>query len=97
MNGRIVGRLCLLLLLCCGQTTPLGQLSVRQHEVEVAEEIVISVGKLNGKPNLMNMLSKVIEETYKYFSAYIAYQTNSLVVLLSRGKTLMHVNNLIHY
>jgi hypothetical protein len=84
MNGRIVGRLCLLLLLCCGQTTPLVQLSVRQHEVEVAEEIVISMGKLSGK--LMNMLSKVIEETYKYSSAYIVYQTNSLVVLLSRGK-----------
>jgi hypothetical protein len=84
MKGRIIGRLCLLLLLCCGQTTLLGQLSVRQHEVEEAEEIVISMGKLNGK--LMNMLSKVIEEIYKYFSAYIAYQTNSLVVLLSRGK-----------
>jgi hypothetical protein len=60
------------------------QLSLRQHEVEVAEEIVISMGKLSGK--LMNMLSKVIEETYKYSSAYIVYQTNSLVVLLSRGK-----------
>jgi hypothetical protein len=66
MKGRIIGRLCLLLLLCCGQTTLLGQLSVRQHEVEEAEEIVISNG------NLMNTMSKVIEETYNS-SAYIAY------------------------
>jgi hypothetical protein len=59
VKGGIIGRLCLLLLLCCGQTTLLGQSSVRQHEVEEAEEIVISIGKLDG--NLMNMLRKLLK------------------------------------
>lgn len=67
----LIGRLCLLLLLCCGETKLLGQLiSVRQHEVAQAEENVISIGKLDG--NLMNMLRKLLKKHINLLLIYIS-------------------------
>jgi hypothetical protein len=52
----IIGRL--LLDLRCGETTLVGQLGVRKHEVEEAEENVISIGKLDGILMYVNMMRK---------------------------------------
>jgi hypothetical protein len=56
MTDGIIGRL--LLDLRCGETTLVGQLGVRKHEVEEAEENVISIGKLDGILMYVNMMRK---------------------------------------